>query len=79
VYESWTIASVNKMEFSLPLILLSYLLHAGLFYANSDWALPRLAGRRHYWTYGVAVLALTSLYALLRAKLNVGPLGPALP
>lgn len=79
VYESWTIASVNKMEFSLPLILLSYLLHAALFYVNSDWALPRLAGRRHYWAYGFTILAITALYALLRAELNIGPLGPALP
>jgi hypothetical protein len=78
-YEVWTIASLNSFQLSLPLILLSYLLHAGLFYANSDWALPRLAGRRHYWAYGLVVVAMASLYAFVRAELNVGSLGPALP
>jgi sensor histidine kinase YesM len=79
IYEVWTIAAVNTLQLSLPLILLSYLLHVSLFYANSDWALPRLAGRRHYWAYGLVVVAMTSLYAFVRAELNIGPLGPALP
>jgi len=79
IYEQSTMLVIGTFELTLPLLLLSYSLHAGLFYANCEWALPRLAGPRRYWAYGLAVAVLVALYALLRAELNVGPLGPALP
>jgi hypothetical protein len=79
VYEQCTMLVIGTFELTLPLLVLSYILHACLFYANSELALPRLAGQRRYWAYGLAVAGLVALYALLRAELNVGPLGPALP
>jgi sensor histidine kinase YesM len=79
IYEQYSLFFINNYRFSLFFIVLNYELNALLFYTNSDWLLPRLAGRRRYVSYALLMLPAVALYALARAKLNFSSLAPPLP
>lgn len=68
-YEQLTVlftATPNPNKFA---IILNYLLNACLFYANSEWLLPRLQARGRSLLYAFAAIVVLALYALVRTEM----------
>jgi hypothetical protein len=69
-YEQAVLVFTNSAQYSVWLVLLTWLLHIGLFYANSNWLLPRFYNQPHWLArYLPAVLALLTGYSFLRCEL----------
>lgn len=71
LYEQSILLVLGTGRFSVIDTGLTFILNAGLFYANYLLLLPRLYARRQYVAYVLGVAALLSLFALVRYFLNL--------